>query len=130
MRVALVNPAWSFEGSIYFGCREPHLPLTPCTSDEAQFPTPMMATLILATEFSCVAPVDGQPVNDATGEQFSRFSLMWCIALERGLQTRLKLLARCAPDLLQAQAQKSGDRRFLDAQAVDIVGEISLGPLF
>ncbi len=27
MRVALVNPRWSFEGSIYFGCREPHLPL-------------------------------------------------------------------------------------------------------
>lgn len=27
MRVALVNPHWTFEGSIYFGCREPHLPL-------------------------------------------------------------------------------------------------------
>ncbi len=27
MRVALVNPAWSYEGSVYFGCREPHLPL-------------------------------------------------------------------------------------------------------
>ncbi len=27
MRVALVNPPWTFEGSIYFGCREPHLPL-------------------------------------------------------------------------------------------------------
>ena len=27
MRVALVNPPWSFEGSIYFGCRESHLPL-------------------------------------------------------------------------------------------------------
>ncbi len=27
MRVALVNPHWSFAGSIYFGCREPHLPL-------------------------------------------------------------------------------------------------------
>ncbi len=27
MKVALVNPNWSFEGSIYFGCREPHLPL-------------------------------------------------------------------------------------------------------
>ncbi len=27
MRVALVNPPWSFSGSIYFGCREPHLPL-------------------------------------------------------------------------------------------------------
>ena len=27
MRFALVNPNWSFPGSIYFGCREPHLPL-------------------------------------------------------------------------------------------------------
>ena len=27
MRVALVNPSWSYEGSIYFGCRAPHLPL-------------------------------------------------------------------------------------------------------
>jgi B12-binding domain/radical SAM domain protein of rhizo-twelve system len=27
VRWALVNPAWTFEGSIYFGCREPHLPL-------------------------------------------------------------------------------------------------------
>ena len=27
MRVALVNPAWNYEGSIYFGCRDPHLPL-------------------------------------------------------------------------------------------------------
>jgi anaerobic magnesium-protoporphyrin IX monomethyl ester cyclase len=27
MRVALVNPHWDFAGSIYFGCREPHLPL-------------------------------------------------------------------------------------------------------
>jgi len=27
MRYALVNPHWTFEGSIYFGCREPHLPL-------------------------------------------------------------------------------------------------------
>jgi len=27
VKVALVNPNWSFDGSIYFGCREPHLPL-------------------------------------------------------------------------------------------------------
>ena len=27
MKYALVNPHWTFEGSIYFGCREPHLPL-------------------------------------------------------------------------------------------------------
>ena len=27
MKVVLINPAWRFEHSIYFGCREPHLPL-------------------------------------------------------------------------------------------------------
>lgn len=27
MRVALLNPKWRFDGSIYFGCAEPHLPL-------------------------------------------------------------------------------------------------------
>ena len=27
MKVALINPDWTFDGSIYFGCREPHLPL-------------------------------------------------------------------------------------------------------
>jgi anaerobic magnesium-protoporphyrin IX monomethyl ester cyclase len=27
MKFALINPRWTFEGSIYFGCREPHLPL-------------------------------------------------------------------------------------------------------
>ena len=27
MRFALINPPWTFDGSIYFGCRAPHLPL-------------------------------------------------------------------------------------------------------
>ncbi len=27
MKFALVNPKWTFEGSTYFGCAEPHLPL-------------------------------------------------------------------------------------------------------
>jgi anaerobic magnesium-protoporphyrin IX monomethyl ester cyclase len=27
MKIALVNPAWRFENSIYFGCRAPHLPI-------------------------------------------------------------------------------------------------------
>lgn len=27
MKYALINPCWTFHGSIYFGCREPHLPL-------------------------------------------------------------------------------------------------------
>ena len=40
MKYALINPNWSFEGSIYFGCREPHLPLEfgyeePCSRPQA-----------------------------------------------------------------------------------------------
>jgi hypothetical protein len=27
MKYALINPNWTFTGSTYFGCREPHLPL-------------------------------------------------------------------------------------------------------
>lgn len=27
MKIALINPPWDFAGSIYFGCRAPHLPL-------------------------------------------------------------------------------------------------------
>ena len=27
MKFALVNPRWSFEGSTYFGCPDPHFPL-------------------------------------------------------------------------------------------------------
>ncbi|MBI5642811.1 MAG: TIGR04295 family B12-binding domain-containing radical SAM protein [Deltaproteobacteria bacterium] len=27
MKYALVNPNWKFDGSVYFGCREPHLPI-------------------------------------------------------------------------------------------------------
>src|SRR6185369_7763037 len=27
MKFALVNPAWTFEGSTYFGCHDPHYPL-------------------------------------------------------------------------------------------------------
>ena len=27
MKFALVNPNWTFTGSTYFGCREPHVPL-------------------------------------------------------------------------------------------------------
>jgi anaerobic magnesium-protoporphyrin IX monomethyl ester cyclase len=27
MRYSLINPPWTFDSSIYFGCREPHLPL-------------------------------------------------------------------------------------------------------
>jgi B12-binding domain/radical SAM domain protein of rhizo-twelve system len=34
MKYALVNPLWSFEGSTYFGCPDPHLPLELLTARE------------------------------------------------------------------------------------------------
>ena len=46
MRVALINPPWSFEGSIYFGCREPHLPLELAYA-QARLHTAGHATLML-----------------------------------------------------------------------------------
>ena len=27
MKFGLVNPAWTYEGSTYFGCKDPHYPL-------------------------------------------------------------------------------------------------------
>jgi anaerobic magnesium-protoporphyrin IX monomethyl ester cyclase len=49
MRIALVNPPWDFEGSIYFGCRAPHLPL------EYGY-----ARQLLATQGHEVTVIDGQ----------------------------------------------------------------------
>jgi anaerobic magnesium-protoporphyrin IX monomethyl ester cyclase len=49
MRLALVNPCWDFEGSVYFGCREPHLPL------EYGY-----AKVLLEAEGHRVAIIDGQ----------------------------------------------------------------------
>ena len=34
MKFALVNPRWSFEGSTYFGCQEPHFPLELLSAQE------------------------------------------------------------------------------------------------
>ncbi len=36
MKVPLVNPPWTFESSIYFGCCEPYLPL------ELAYPTGLL----------------------------------------------------------------------------------------
>ena len=49
MRIVLINPNWTFHGSIYFGCREPHLPL------EYGY-----AKALLEREGHDVAIVDGQ----------------------------------------------------------------------
>ena len=69
MRVALVNPPWTFEGSIYFGCREPHLPLeygyTRALLEQAGYE---------------VQIIDGQldtPVDAATGHDAANHICLW-----------------------------------------------------
>jgi anaerobic magnesium-protoporphyrin IX monomethyl ester cyclase len=52
MKFALINPRWTFDGSIYFGCREPHLPL------EYGY-----AKVLLEREGHDVLIVDGQLYN-------------------------------------------------------------------
>src|SRR6266540_4769053 len=34
MKFALINPNWNFEGSTYFGCRDPHVPLELLFADD------------------------------------------------------------------------------------------------
>ena len=48
VRYALVNPNWSFDGSTYFGCREPHFPLELAfgTRVSAQLPVTRFVLLI------------------------------------------------------------------------------------
>jgi anaerobic magnesium-protoporphyrin IX monomethyl ester cyclase len=63
MRFSLINPAWAFENSIYFGCREPHLPL------EFGY-----ARILLEREGHEVHIVDGQLQNLTTAEIRQRVS--------------------------------------------------------
>ena len=66
MRVALVNPPWSFEGSIYFGCREPHLPLELAYA-KARLDIAGHATLMLDGHlFGCRQRADSQPRSPAS----------------------------------------------------------------
>jgi anaerobic magnesium-protoporphyrin IX monomethyl ester cyclase len=63
VKYALVNPNWSFDGSIYFGCREPHLPLEFGYSKQLLEQSGHEALL-----------VDGQLENLSLGEMHSRLA--------------------------------------------------------
>ena len=56
-RVALINPNWTFEGSIYFGCRSPHLPLELGISQQA-LREAGHATLLLDAHMFDLSPSD------------------------------------------------------------------------
>ncbi len=57
MRVALINPRWRFDGSIYFGCREPHLPLELGISQQMLEDAGHVVTLLDAHMFD-LSPAD------------------------------------------------------------------------
>ncbi len=99
MRVALVNPVWSFEGSTYFGCREPHLPL------EFGY-----AQALLERAGHEVALVDGQ-LAGLSRAQLARQVWEWAPDLTVVTTAPSYLFWRCAPPELRAPLLTAGDLR-------------------
>ena len=101
MKVALVNPYWTYEGSIYFGCREPHLPL------ELGY-----AKAILERDGHEVLMLDGQIQNldnTALATQVAEFGADMTVVTTAPTY----LFWRCAPPELRVPAE------FLAALDVD-----------
>lgn len=107
MRVALVNPPWEFTGSIYFGCREPHLPL------EYGY-----ARQMLEAAGHDVAVIDGQ-LDDFTAREIG--AAVGAFAPEMTVVTTAPsyLFWRCAPPELRVPHQT--------LCALDGVGGITVG---
>ena len=97
MKWALVNPNWTFDGSIYFGCREPHLPL------EYGY-----AKALLEREGHDVVIVDGQRdglSRDAVRRQIEQYGP------DRTVMTTAPsyLFWRCAPPELRVPRETLSD---------------------
>jgi B12-binding domain/radical SAM domain protein of rhizo-twelve system len=93
MRVALVNPAWDYAGSIYFGCRAPHLPL------ELGY-----SAAILARDGHETLLVDGQlegQDNAALAERVAAFAPDMTVVTTAPTY----LFWRCAPPELRVPAE-------------------------
>ncbi|MGP1357413.1 cobalamin-dependent protein, partial [Roseicyclus sp.] len=93
MKVALVNPCWSYEGSIYFGCREAHLPL------ELGY-----AAAFLARDGHEVLMLDGQIEGLSNDEMAARVA---AFAPDMTVVTTAPtyLFWRCAPPELRVPAE-------------------------
>jgi anaerobic magnesium-protoporphyrin IX monomethyl ester cyclase len=107
VRVALVNPPWTFDGGIYFGCREPHLPL------EYGY-----ARALLARAGHEVLLVDAQLWGLSAGEVARRVA---AFAPERLVITTAPsyLFWRCAPPELRVPQEAMA--ALADLEAVRIV---------
>jgi anaerobic magnesium-protoporphyrin IX monomethyl ester cyclase len=110
MRLALVNPSWSYSGSIYFGCREPHLPL------ELGY-----ARALLEAAGHAVLLLDGQldgQDNEALAERVAAFQPDATVVTTAPTY----LFWRCAPPELRVPAL------FLEALAGRGGRTIAVGP--
>lgn len=109
-RVALVNPPWSFENSIYFGCREPHLPLelgyARALLKEAGHDVSMLDGHLTATSFEALADEVARFRPDFTVVTTAPSYLFW----------------RCAQPELRVP------RRFLDVLGSRGGSTVAIGP--
>jgi anaerobic magnesium-protoporphyrin IX monomethyl ester cyclase len=109
LSIALVNPSWHFDGSIYFGCREPHLPL------ELGY-----ARALLEIEGHHATIIDGQLGGLTQSELRAQVE-----ALHPDLivvtTAPTYLFWRCPPPELRVPAQVIGDLQGL-APAIVVVG--------
>ncbi|UWZ86945.1 TIGR04295 family B12-binding domain-containing radical SAM protein [Occallatibacter riparius] len=69
MKYALVNPQWTFEGSTYFGCREPHVPLELLSARE-MLRAAGHHVLLIDANMEELAPADVRSKLEAFGEDF------------------------------------------------------------
>lgn len=110
MRFALLNPRWTFDGSIYFGCRAPHLPL------EYGY-----ARALLEAAGHDVLLVDAHLHDLADGEMVSRIAAFQpdCLVITTAPSY---LFWRCAPPELRVPQQA-----LVALEAIDAV-RIVVGP--
>ena len=66
MNYALVNPRWSFEGSTYFGCRDPHFPLELLHARE-ELRKAGHAVMLIDAQMEALTPEEVRARLDAAG---------------------------------------------------------------
>lgn len=110
MKIALVNPKWSYDGSIYFGCRAPHLPL------ELGY-----CKALLEHDGHDVKMWDGDLQNLAN-EKIAEFVAAFAPAMTIVTTAPTYLFWRCTPPELSAP------QSFLSALAKRGGQEIAVGP--
>lgn len=110
MKVALVNPAWNYDGSIYFGCQHPHLPL------ELGY-----TRALLETAGHAVLMLDGQ-LEERGNEEMAEAVAAFDPAMTVVTTAPTYLFWRCAPPELRIPKQ------FLDALAGRGGMTVAVGP--